>query len=401
VELLLYAAVILTVFLAPLLTAQHLLTGGYGIFNRFLGVILGMIIVFFMWERRRVAATLAGANDELESRIAARTIALEETARILRQEIAEHQRAAAVRQQMEERLARTGTTEAIGRLAGGLAHDFINLLTVLNGHTDIILCTSVDEKALDSLHRVKKAGEQAAGLTHQLLAFSRKQVVEVRPLNPWVSATERLPRTTARPPKGSGTILLLEGDEEVRELARLILATEGYRIIEAKNGEEAARPAQQEWPVDLLLTDMAGPGMHGDQVAKSLCATCPGLRALCMSGYPVFLAPPVLAKPAQASWKSHSRQAACLARCANCWTSLDQRISAIAMPWSSVSPIIPCGSRPPARLDSTYSGCGQLGSKKRPFSLMIWPSASIRPPWRRSQTRSQCSPERFSPPVLG
>jgi CheY-like chemotaxis protein len=286
-ELLLYAAVILTVFLAPLLTAQHLLTGGYGIFNRSLGVILGMIIVFFMWERRRVAATLAGANDELESRIAARTIALEETAQILRQEITQHQRAEAVRQQTEERLARAGTTEAIGRLAGGMAHDLINLLTVINGHTDIILRNpSVDEKALESLHRVKKAGEQAAGLTHQLLAFSCRQVVEVQPVNPCVSATARSSQIAARLPKGSETILLHEGDEEVRKLARLILTTEGYRIIEAKNGEEAARLAQQEWPVDLLLTDMAGPGINRDQVAESVRSACPGLRTLYMSGYP-------------------------------------------------------------------------------------------------------------------
>jgi CheY-like chemotaxis protein len=69
--------------------------------------------------------------------------------------------------------------EAIGRLAGGVAHDFNNLLTVMIGYLGLVLNrTAPDAPHRTELCEVKKAAEQAAGLTQQLLAFSRKQVLD-------------------------------------------------------------------------------------------------------------------------------------------------------------------------------------------------------------------------------
>ncbi len=74
--------------------------------------------------------------------------------------------------------------EAIGRLAGGIAHDFNNLLTVILGFSQMLM--EGLNKGSQAYHRAKeinKAGERAASLTHQLLAFSRRQVLQPQPLN--------------------------------------------------------------------------------------------------------------------------------------------------------------------------------------------------------------------------
>ena len=69
--------------------------------------------------------------------------------------------------------------EAVGHLAAGVAHDFNNLLTVIHGHTSMRLKgANLDRKVADSLAAVQQAAERAADLTRQLLAFSRKQVMQ-------------------------------------------------------------------------------------------------------------------------------------------------------------------------------------------------------------------------------
>jgi two-component system cell cycle sensor histidine kinase/response regulator CckA len=73
--------------------------------------------------------------------------------------------------------------EAVGHLAAGVAHDFNNLLTVIQGHTSMRLRSAqLDRKVADSLAAVQQAAERASSLTRQLLAFSRKQVMEKGPL---------------------------------------------------------------------------------------------------------------------------------------------------------------------------------------------------------------------------
>ncbi len=71
--------------------------------------------------------------------------------------------------------------EAIGRLAGGVAHDFNNLLTVINGYTQVLQgMLAHHEKAQELLAQIHKAGERASALTQQLLAYSRKQLLQPR-----------------------------------------------------------------------------------------------------------------------------------------------------------------------------------------------------------------------------
>ncbi len=100
-------------------------------------------------------------------------------------------------------------------------------------------------------------------------------------------APEPLGRAGAAPiPRGTETILLVEDDIHVRELARRILQRQGYTLLEARDGQEALRlPASYSGPIHLLLTDVVMPGMSGKTVAEQLAQTHPSVKILFMSGY--------------------------------------------------------------------------------------------------------------------
>ena len=74
--------------------------------------------------------------------------------------------------------------QAIGELAGGVAHDFNNLLMVVKGHSQLLLDRLPDSSPLrPGAQQIEKAADRAASLTRQLLAFSRKQVLQPRVLD--------------------------------------------------------------------------------------------------------------------------------------------------------------------------------------------------------------------------
>ena len=96
-------------------------------------------------------------------------------------DITEHIRAEAERAKLEDQLRQAQRLESVGRLAGGVAHDFNNLLTVINGYSGFLLKKLRAKDPLRSYAaEIKIAGERATSLTKQLLAFSRKQIIETR-----------------------------------------------------------------------------------------------------------------------------------------------------------------------------------------------------------------------------
>lgn len=166
---------------------------GYFIFFLILsGVLLG-VIVFLQLERNFFAPLISlgnrlnkiGADGDLSERVGysgrdeihglskdidSMLLALKASARELNQK--------------EHELIRSQKMEAIGRLAGGIAHDFNNILTVVNGVSEILLLSmDKDDPVRSDLEEINAAGQRAAELTGQLLAFSRRQIMKIRVLD--------------------------------------------------------------------------------------------------------------------------------------------------------------------------------------------------------------------------
>jgi signal transduction histidine kinase len=130
---------------------------------------------------------------------------------------------------LETALSEAQRVEALGRLAGGVAHDFNNLLTVVNGYSDLLLHGDLDPaRERNALEVIKEVVERGAGLTHQLLAFARKQVLNpvVLDLNDSVRHLDRL----VRPLLGATIRLAMELEPdlhpvraEARQLEQVLL----------------------------------------------------------------------------------------------------------------------------------------------------------------------------------
>lgn len=348
------------------------------------------------------------------------------------------------RKVLEAQLRQSQKMEAIGLLAGGIAHDFNNLLTVIIGCSDVLDGQpSVDASSKELVREIRKAGERAANLTHQLLAFSRKQILQPENLllNRLVAETEKMLRrligenirlgvhldanlgyitadpvlleqiilnlavnardampeggdlristancqvdeaaardqpglapgafvvleisdtgcgmdeatkarifepffTTKEQGKGTGlglatvygsvkqsggyievrsdagqgstfriylprargggkaepssvhkelnargaeTVLLAEDEDAVRAFTALVLRSNGYQVLEARNGPDALRISQEyTGPIALLVTDVIMPQMSGRKLAELLTPARPDLRVIYLSGY--------------------------------------------------------------------------------------------------------------------
>jgi two-component system cell cycle sensor histidine kinase/response regulator CckA len=99
-------------------------------------------------------------------------------------DITERKQTEAEKHRLEEQLLHAQRMESLGRLAGGVAHDFNNHLTVITGYCDMLLGRlEAGDGRREEIEEIRAAGERAGTLTQQLLAFSRKQMAERKPLN--------------------------------------------------------------------------------------------------------------------------------------------------------------------------------------------------------------------------
>ncbi|HYQ31525.1 MAG TPA: PAS domain S-box protein [Polyangiaceae bacterium] len=165
-------------------------------------------------EAERAGQDVANANHDVvvyeEVRKDGSVVPIEVRARLLRdptnskplllsvaRDISERQRSEQEREELQQQLYQSQKLEAIGGLAGGVAHDFNNLLSVIMSYTDFVVDKLPDDDARRSdLQEVQKASTRAIGLVRQLLAFSRKQILEPRmiDLNQVVSGIENMLR---------------------------------------------------------------------------------------------------------------------------------------------------------------------------------------------------------------
>jgi two-component system cell cycle sensor histidine kinase/response regulator CckA len=138
---------------------------------------------------RGVAAAIRTSTGEIrETLVSAEQFALASEPHLLLilQDVTERAR-------IEQQLRQAQKMEAVGQLAAGIAHDFNNLLTVILGNISLQLGTpGLDEKLASSLQQVARASERASSLTRQLLAYSRKQIIQRRPLDLSESVTNSI-----------------------------------------------------------------------------------------------------------------------------------------------------------------------------------------------------------------
>jgi CheY-like chemotaxis protein len=160
------------------------------------------------------------------------------------------------------------------RETGGpdLLHQLKNQLAVVIGYCDLLLseCPDTDPRRLD-IAEMQKAGRTAMTLIEE---FSRRMRDRSSLRHGGLMAT-----STPQP-----VVFVVDDEAAVRRVARRILETDGYRVIEATNGAEAVKLLTEDMAVDLLMADLDMPELTGEEMARQLRAKRPDLKVLYVTG---------------------------------------------------------------------------------------------------------------------
>ena len=184
------------------------------------------------------------------------------------------------RETLAEQLRQSQKMEAVGKLAGGVAHDFNNLLTVINGYSDMLLMGVEDEHTRGQVEEIGRAGMRAAALTRQLLAFSRKQMLQPEILDPNAVLTdisEMLRRLIGEDIEFSavyGAVGKIKADPGQLEQVLLNLAVNA-RDAMPQGGTLTIRTRNED--VDLLFRDQNDEVPPGSYVVISVSDTGVGM----------------------------------------------------------------------------------------------------------------------------
>mgnify|MGYP002718545288 CR=1 FL=1 len=231
-------------------------------------------------ERRSAEGALREVNETLEARVAERTRALAEANAELKRQIEERER-------VEEALRQAQRLEAVGQLTSGVAHDFNNLLTVIAGNIEFLERVVPDDRSRRRLDMMRGAAERGARLTAQLLAFSRRQRLEPKPvqLNQTVASMRDLLQSsiggavriemTLQPDLWSALVDATQIELIILNLAinaRDAMAVGGCLTIETANVRLSQPPARPEEPAagDYVMVAVSdtGTGIRPEVLAR-------------------------------------------------------------------------------------------------------------------------------------
>ena len=197
-------------------------------------------------------------------------------------DVTEFKKAEADRDLLKNQLHHAQKLDSIGQLAGGIAHEFNNILAAILGYAGILeKRLGADSPNLTAVHRIISASEKAASLTHSMLTFSRKQIVGRER-----SCGEVVSLGVEQEELGCETILVGEDNEDVRPMIVELLQDIGYRVLEARDGTEVVSLMEDFGDtVDLLLLDVIMPRMNGYEALSVVRQRYPELPCLFLSGY--------------------------------------------------------------------------------------------------------------------
>lgn len=261
------------------------------IIPKLLNVLTAAIIILILlrrWIPVEEAELQSQQNRELDlqAEVAARTKAAEETNERLRKEIVEHSQA-------KDALRHAQKMEAVGRLAGGVSHDFNNRLMTILGNTEFILGAldkhgdQVDREQLRScVQEIRQAGERGADLVRQLLTFSRKQLIKSATLDTRRILTQTKTMLTRLIPENikfemqiAPDVASIAGvDSQVEQIvmnlvlnARDSIVHTGHVSVVCKNAdiskaEAAVHPGTRPGPHVMISVEDDGIGMTKDLV---------------------------------------------------------------------------------------------------------------------------------------
>ena len=238
-----------------------------------------------MGEEAAINALTQGAKDYIFKHRLGRLVPAVRRVIADAQAVAAHKEGQEALRRAEEQLQQAQKMELVGQLAGGIAHDFNNLLTVINGYSEMLLADSPPgDPSRESLNEIRSAGERAAALTQQLLAFSRKQMVQpaVLNLNKIVTEIEKMLRrligenikfvTRLAPDLGNARVDVGQIQQVIMNLAvnsRDAMPRGGSLIIETANATfdeayAAAHPGARAGAFVMLGVTDTGIGMTAE-----------------------------------------------------------------------------------------------------------------------------------------